>query len=384
MPGLLPTGKAALRLVAGTASLAAGGWALRALRETPAALGAGPGAIRAVAEGSLNYRDGVFHNREPSSALRLNAEALRLDVEENRLVFFEVFAGRAESRPKATVPVVDPRPHLRADPLAVTWLGHATALLEIDGYRILTDPVWSERCSPSRTVGPQRLHPPPLPLEKLPALDAVVISHDHYDHLDMPTVRTLTRTQRCPFVVPLGVGAHLREWGVPEPRIVELDWQSGTRIGDLALVCTPARHFSGRFLTRNSTLWASWVIAGPQHRVFFGGDTGYTGSFAEIGTQHGPFDLALLPIGAYNKAWPDIHMNPEEAVVAYGDLNGGAGRGLLVPIHWATFRLAPHPWAEPAERLLTAAAAAGVQIAIPRPGGRVGPGGQAVEAWWRL
>lgn len=391
MSGLLPSGKAALRLAAGTASLAAGGWALRALRETPAALGAGPAAIRAVAEGSLNYRDGVFHNLEPASALRLNAEAMRLNAEatrlnaeENRLVFFEVFAGRGQSRPKAAIPLADPRAGLESHPLAVTWLGHATALLEIDGYRLLTDPVWGERCSPSRTVGPQRLHPPPLPLEKLPALDAVLISHDHYDHLDMPTVRTLTRTQRCPFVVPLGVGAHLREWGVTPDRIIELDWHAVTRIGDLAVVCTPARHFSGRFLSRNNTLWASWAILGPEHRAFFGGDSGYTRSFADIGAQHGPFDLTLLPIGAYNKAWPDIHMNPEEAVAAHRDLNGGAERGLLVPIHWATFRLAPHPWAEPAERLLVDATAAGVAVAIPRPGGRVVPGEPVVEPWWRL
>lgn len=388
MPGplsltpLLPSGKAALRLAAGTASLAAGGWALRALREAPAALGAGPAAIRAACAGSPNYRGGVFHNLEPSSALRL-------DVEENRLVLFEVVARSADSRPTTAVPLVEPRFQPATDPLAVTWLGHATALLEIDGHRLLTDPVWSRRCSPSRAVGPQRLHPPPVPLERLPALDAVVISHDHYDHLDMAAIRTLVRTQRAPFIVPLGVGAHLRQWGAPAHRVVELDWQASTRVGELTLVCTPARHFSGRFLSRNNTLWASWVIAGPQHRAYFGGDTGYTRSFADIGGQYGPFDLTLLPIGAYNKAWPDIHMNPEEAVAAHRDLNGGGdgGGGVLLPIHWATFRLAPHPWAEPAERLLAAAAETGVDCAVPRPGGRVVPGahaGPGGDRWWRL
>jgi L-ascorbate metabolism protein UlaG (beta-lactamase superfamily) len=371
-----------LRLAAGTASLAAGGWALRALREAPAALGAGPAAIRAACAGSPNYRGGVFHNLEPSSALRL-------DVEENRLVLFEVVARSADSRPTTAVPLVEPRFQPATDPLAVTWLGHATALLEIDGHRLLTDPVWSRRCSPSRAVGPQRLHPPPVPLERLPALDAVVISHDHYDHLDMAAIRTLVRTQRAPFIVPLGVGAHLRQWGAPAHRVVELDWQASTRVGELTLVCTPARHFSGRFLSRNNTLWASWVIAGPQHRAYFGGDTGYTRSFADIGGQYGPFDLTLLPIGAYNKAWPDIHMNPEEAVSAHRDLNGGGdgGGGVLLPIHWATFRLAPHPWAEPAERLLAAAAETGVDCAVPRPGGRVVPGahaGPGGDRWWRL
>jgi L-ascorbate metabolism protein UlaG (beta-lactamase superfamily) len=384
MPGLpdlstlLPSGKAALRFAAGSASLVAGGWALRALHDAPAALGAGPAAIRAAASGSPNYRGGVFHNLEPSSAIRI-------DAEENRLVLFEMFSGASRSRPPRPVPLAQPPARASAGPLSVTWLGHATALLEIDGYRLLTDPVWSERCSPSQTVGPQRLHPPPLPLEALPALDAVVISHDHYDHLDMDTVRALSRSQRCVFVAPLGVGAHLREWGIPARRIVELDWGSAYTIDDLTLTCTPARHFSGRFLSRNNTLWASWVVTGPQHRAYFGGDTGYTASFTDIGAQHGPFDLTLLPIGAYNKSWPDIHMNPEEAVQAHHDLNGTDGGGVLVPIHWGTFRLAPHPWSEPADRLLEAAATAGVDVAVPKPGGRVAPAQAApVEPWWRL
>ena len=295
-----------------------------------------------------------------------------------------MLTGTDDSRPKAGIPQADPPARPGIEQLAVTWLGHATALLEIDGYRLLTDPVWSRRCSPSRTVGPQRLHPPPLPLESLPALDAVVISHDHYDHLDMATVRTLARTQRAPFVTPLGVGAHLREWGIPSARIIELDWNAGVDIGDLTLVCTPARHFSGRFLSRNNTLWASWAVRGPDSRAYFGGDSGYTRSFTDIGIEYGPFDLTLLPIGAYNKSWPDIHMNPEEAVQAHRDLNG-AGHGVLVPIHWATFRLAPHPWAEPAERLVEAAEAAGVDIAVPKPGGRVVPSAPtAVDRWWQL
>lgn len=377
LSGLLPGGKSALRVVAGTASLAAGGWVLQALRDTPAALGAGPAAIHAVVAGSPNYRDGMFHNLE-------SASPLTLDVEENRMLLFEVFSSRNASLPKSEIPLAEPLPHNTATPLAVTWLGHATALVDIDGYRVLTDPVWSERCSPSRTIGPRRLHPPPVPMEMLPALDAVVISHDHHDHLDMPTIRTLARTQRAVFVTPLGVGAHLREWGVPASRIVELDWGSAYTIDDLTLTCTPARHYSGRFLTRSNTLWSSWVFTGPAHRVYFGGDTGYTSSFADIGAGHGPFDMTLLPIGAYNKSWPDIHMNPEEAVQAHLDLNAQSPGGVLVPIHWCTFRLAPHPWAEPADRLVDAAAGAALDIAVPRPGGRVLPERGIVEPWWRL
>ena len=374
LPALLPSGRAAVRLMAGTASLAAGGWVLQALRDTPAALGAGPAEIRAVTEGSPNCRDGVFSNLEPSSAIRL-------DTEENRLILFEIFSSRSRSLPNADIPMADFTANPTA-PLSVSWIGHATTLVTIDGHRILTDPVWSERCSPSRSIGPRRLHPAPVSMESLPALDAVVISHDHHDHLDMPSVRTLARTQRAQFVTPLGVGAHLRAWGVPADRIVELDWGASTQVGDLTLTCTPARHYSGRFLSRNTTLWASWAIRGPHHRAYFGGDSGYTGSFADIGAQHGPFDLTLLPIGAYNKAWPDIHMNPEEAVRAHTDLNVGT-TGVLVPIHWGTFRLAPHPWAEPADRLVAAAAEAGVTVRVPRPGGLVDATAvQDVEHWW--
>ena len=267
--------------------------------------------------------------------------------------------------------MADPMPGIDPGPLAVTWLGHATALLEVDGYRLLTDPVWADRCSPSRSVGPQRLHPPPVSLEALPALDAVVISHDHYDHLDMDTVRMLARTQRAVFITRWGgrAPAALGSPGEPGRR---MDWDQSFHIDDLTLTCTPARHFSGRFLSRNNTLWSSWAVTGPAHRAFFGGDSGYTASFADIGAQHGPFDLTLLPIGAYNKAWPDIHMNPEEAVRAHRDLNANNdGAGLLVPIHWGTFRLALHPWSEPAERLVAAAADGGVEVAVPKPGGRV-------------
>ena len=368
--------RGALRLAVGTVSVATGGWVLRALHGTPAALGAQPSEIRGVAERSPHYHDGVFVNLEPAS--------LNIDTEEQRNILWELISGRAAGRPATDIPLITPEPRAfeaTAGRIAVSWFGHSTALLEIDGYRVLTDPVWSERCSPSDVVGPGRMHPPPVSLDALPALDAIVVSHDHYDHLDIDTIIALARTQWAPFVVPLGVGAHLREWGIPDERIIELDWNERAQIDELTLICTPARHFSGRFLNRNVTLWASWAIIGPAHRAYFGGDTGYTKSFAEIGQEHGPFDVTLMPVGAYNTVWPDIHMNPEEAVQAHVDVNGG----LLVPIHWCTFRLAPHPWAEPIERLLAAAGAANVAVAVPKPGGRVDPTATAeFEPWWRL
>ncbi|AZP81994.1 hypothetical protein CDQ89_15885 [Mycobacterium avium subsp. paratuberculosis] len=365
-----------LRLVAGTASLAAGGWLVRALHGAPDALGADPASIATVTSGSPHFRDGAFVNLEPASEIKMDREQLRL-------IAWELIANRGGSRPPAAIPLASPGV-VDADPsrLAVSWFGHSTALLEIDGYRVLTDPVWSERCSPSDIVGPQRLHPPPIQLEGLPAVDAVVISHDHYDHLDIDTVRALARTQRAPFFVPLGVGAHLRRRGIPEQRIVELDWHQSGKVDELTVTCVPARHFSGRFLDRNTTLWASWALAGPTHRAYFGGDTGYTKTFAQTGAEHGPFDLTLLPIGAYNTAWPDVHMNPEEAVRAHRDVTDD---GLLVPIHWGTFRLAPHPWAEPVERLLAAAEPAKVKVAVPVPGQRIDPAApQKPDPWWRL
>lgn len=280
-------------------------------------------------------------------------------------------------------PVLVERPDIpsAAADLAATWLGHATALLEIDGCRILADPMFGDRASPSTTLGPRRLHPVPIGVAELPPLDAVLISHDHYDHLDRPTIAAVLASGRAPFFVPLGIGAHLRGWGVPTDRIVELDWHQSRRLGPLTIICTPARHFSGRGLTRNTTLWSSWAVAGPNRRVYFGGDTGYTAAFAEIGRRYGPFDLTVLPIGAYDAAWPDIHMTPEQALTAHADLSGA----VLLPIHWATFNLALHPWAEPVQRLLRAAR--DEVIATPPPGRRVVASDAASHAatrdeWW--
>lgn len=369
--------RAALRFGFGTASLLAGGWVLRALQGTPAALGATPAEIAAVANRSPHYRDGVFRNLEPSSS------GLTMDRELQRKLLRDLANAGSSGKPPGAIPLADEAPaDIAPSHAAASWYGHSSALIDIDGYRVLADPVWSQRCSPSRAVGPQRMHEPPVLLEALPAVDAVLISHDHYDHLDIDTIIALAHTQRAPFVVPLGIGAHLRKWGIPEARIVELDWHESHRIGELTLICTPARHFSGRLFARDTTLWASWVIAGPTHRAFFGGDTGYTKSFADIGAEHGPFDLTLLPIGAYHPAFADIHMNPEDAVRAHLDMTD-PGHSLMVPIHWATFRLAPHPWAEPVERLVTAADAERVRIAVPIPGARVDHE-SAFDPWWRM
>jgi L-ascorbate metabolism protein UlaG (beta-lactamase superfamily) len=349
----------------------------RAAAGLPAAMGAPAPRLRAAADraaaaGSTHAADGLFHNTLPDEVVQRGAlfAVLRAMAARGRV-----------GRPQGPVPLVaDPAPPSAA-PLAVTWYGHSSVLFEVDGCRVLADPVWGERASPSPTLGPRRLHPVPVPLSALPAVDAILFSHDHYDHLDVPTVRALLRAGRAPFVVPLGIGNHLRRWGVPADRVVELDWDESTTVGGLTLTCTEARHFSGRSLRRNTTLWSSWVIAGPHNRAFFGGDTGYTPAFADLGRAYGPFDLTVLPIGAYSDRWPLIHMTPEEAVHAHRDLTGD--RGVLVPVHWATFNLGFHPWAEPVQRLQAAAAEAGVTIAVPRPGGRVDASAPpAPNDWW--
>lgn len=340
----------------------------RATRGLPTAIGARPEAIRTVAVGSVHFDGRTFANIEPSRVLTLRQGVALIP---------DLVRRRGGGRPALTIPLVTAPPPPAAGDLAVTWLGHATTLVEIDGRFVLTDPVWSRRVSPSATVGPTRLHPMPIAVGQLPALTAVVISHDHYDHLDLATVRQIVATQQAPFLVPLGVGAHLRRWGVPAARIVELDWNQSITIDGIEFGCAPGRHFSGRGFRRNTTLWCSWALVGPRHRVFFGGDTGYTAEFARTAQRWGPFDVTLLPIGAYSEHWPDIHLNPEEAVAAHRDLRGG----LLLPIHWATFDLAMHSWPEPIERLRAAGAAE--RIATPRPGERVDPARPLPpDDWW--
>jgi L-ascorbate metabolism protein UlaG (beta-lactamase superfamily) len=248
---------------------------------------------------------------------------------------------------------------------------------------VLTDPMWSERASPSTLVGPKRFHPPPVAIEALPHLDAVVISHEHYDHLDEMTVRALA-ARGVPFHVPLGIGAHLAAWGVPAAQIVEHDWwQDATLPGGVRLVSTPSRHFNGRGLPwRTGALWTSWSIVGPRHRVFFSGDTGPTESLREIARREGPFDVALIEIGQYNTAWGDIHLGPAGALDAFAR----SGAKVLIPIHWGTFVLAYHAWSEPPETLVTLAAKRGATVLTPLLGEPVEPAATplpATTAWWR-
>jgi L-ascorbate metabolism protein UlaG (beta-lactamase superfamily) len=345
-----------------------------ALRDVPAELGRRATGDRAERmRNSPQYADGVFHNAAPPVLL---AEGVGYGGLLREMLFGE---NRRLRRPAGPIPLVTP-PDAASTGLHVTWYGHASALIEIDGARVLCDPVWSERVSPAQFAGPRRLHEPPVALGSLPPVDAIVISHDHYDHLDRATVIDLVRTQTAPFLVPLGIGAHLERWNVPAARIIELDWGEHADVAGLRLTASPAQHFSGRTLTRNDTLWTSWVVTGPTRRVFYSGDSGYFDGYAAIGAEHGPFDAALIQIGAYDPAWPDIHMTPEQGVATALDLRAK----LLVPVHWATFNLALHPWTEPADRVWREAKAHDVALAVPRPGERVDVDDPpAVDGWWQ-
>jgi L-ascorbate metabolism protein UlaG (beta-lactamase superfamily) len=324
---------------------------------------------------SPHFVGGQFVNDEPTDLMKPGQWAATK----------QWFFGDEMRSPPCTLPIVTGSAVRIATPapsgLRITWLGHSTTLLEIDGRVLLTDPQWSELASPSRWAGPKRFHPPPIPLDELPKIDAVLISHEHFDHLDMATVRALA-AKGIPFHAPLGVGVHLRRWGIAPAQIVEHDWWERSALGGgVEVVSTPARHFNGRGIPwRTGTFWTSWSIIGPSHRVFFSGDTGQTKAFREIGRREGPFDVAMLEIGQWHPSWGDIHLGPRGATEAFERL--GAKR--LVPIHWATFQLAMHAWSEPAETLVAIAAERGTHVLTPRLGEPIEPTlDPPTAAWWR-
>ncbi|HEV8244779.1 MAG TPA: MBL fold metallo-hydrolase, partial [Polyangiaceae bacterium] len=268
---------------------------------------------------SPRYVDGSFRNTsEVEPGLKKGAVGPTLS---------EFLCGGQRRTPPGPLPSVNPLSSWSRPPqtsLRATWLGHSTVLLELDGVRVLTDPVWGQRASPVTFAGPKRFQPIPVPISALPPLDAVVISHDHYDHLDYGTILELARLD-VPFVTSLGVGAHLEAWGVPAARITELDWWESTELprSGLSITAAPSQHFSGRALGgRNTTLWSSLVLRIERSSVFFSGDTGLTAEYAEIKQRLGPFDLVMLEVGAFHPAWGDIHLGPENALKALSLLGG--------------------------------------------------------------
>jgi L-ascorbate metabolism protein UlaG (beta-lactamase superfamily) len=331
------------------------------------------GARLERARRSPNFRDGKFVNSVPSDLLEPGSFLPGV----RRQLFGDELRVPEQPTPIVRRAAAD---FETAPPLRVTWIGHASTLIEIDGCRVLTDPIWSERASPSTWVGPVRFHPPPIALEELPPIDAVVISHDHYDHLDMATATSLA-ARGTRFVVPLGIGAHLEAWNIAPDQITDLDWHERAEIRGLTFVALPARHYSGRNpLRADETFWASWAILGPTRRVFFSGDSGYFEEFAKTGETYGPFDVALVKIGASDETWVDIHMRPEDAARTAADVRAR----LFIPVHWGTFNLGYHAWNEPPMRAIAAAKTASIAIVVPRPGEHVDAAAppKLIE-WWR-
>tara|TARA_Y100001960_G_scaffold318376_1_gene388096 strand:+ start:543 stop:1730 length:1188 start_codon:yes stop_codon:yes gene_type:complete len=264
----------------------------------------------------------------------------------------------------------------------LTWFGHSTVMLEIDKKKLLIDPVLSDYASPVKGYFVKPRYQPGLPLqaEDLPNIDAVLISHDHYDHLDYETIIKL-KDKVSNFFVPLGVGSHLLEWGVDKSKIIELNWWEDVKFEELTLSFAPTRHFSGRGLTnKNSTLWGSWVIAGTEHNLYFSGDSGYSKYFKQIGDKYGPFDLTMVECGQYNEDWHSIHMTPEESVQANIDLQGD----VMIPIHWSAFTLSLHTWNEPVKRAAKHAEKLKVNMLTPKIGQSIiiGEDNQTTD-WWK-
>jgi L-ascorbate metabolism protein UlaG (beta-lactamase superfamily) len=330
--------------------------------------------IKADHSASPQHRGGRFRNKVPTPPTGL-AKSLKLIW--NLLLH----------KPRTTVPAAPievqalTRAHLLEAPdRSLYRLGHSTVLLKLRGEFWITDPVFAERASPFQWAGPKRFHSPPIALQDLPPLKGVILSHNHYDHLDRATVLALAATTEH-FLTPLGVGDTLIDWGVPAHKVQQLDWWQTTQVDGLRFAATPAQHFSGRGMRdTNATLWASWVVIDDDLRVFFSGDTGYFDGFKAIGERYGPFDVTFMETGAYDPQWPHVHMQPEQSLQAHLDVQGR----VMMPIHNGTFDLAMHPWFEPFERITALAQAQGVQLATPVIGERLDlQQPQAGQPWWK-
>ena len=326
-----------------------------------------------VIASSKNYHEKTFFTDEDTGMGEIKISTL--------LKFFMPDKSR---RPQSLLPQIDLQSGHFNTPVEekarVTWFGHSTSMIEMDGKRILLDPMFSDVPAPYTWLGSSRYNKKlPMTAEALPDVDAVIISHDHYDHLDHQTILKI-KDKVGKFFVPLGVGSHLVYWGVDKNKIVELDWWEKTHLEDIQLVFTPARHFSGRgVFDGNMTLWGSWVIKGKQQSIFFTGDSGYSKYFKQIGEQYGPFDLTMVECGQYHEDWAAIHMMPEEAVQAHIDLKGKQ----LMPVHWGAFTIALHTWKDPVERMTAAAKASDVDVIVPKIGETFSIGQEkTLESWW--
>ncbi len=327
-------------------------------------------------QGSPHFADGTFQNSIPTP--------MGFSAKEIPGLMWKMITGVKGQTPERTIQTqpfeAGAFQQLPDSQTAFTWFGHSSLLLRIDGKTLLFDPVFSPRASMFSFMGPKHFpYDRHMEAEALPFVDAVFISHDHYDHLDYETMKQL-RSRVSQFFVPLGVGAHLEAWGIPAEQITEMDWWEEAAFDGLDLAFTPSRHFSGRGLSnRNTTLWGSWVIKGSSDKVFFSGDSGYTPEFANIGERHGPFDLAFIECGQYNELWSSIHMMPEESAQAGLDVKAN----VMVPIHWGKFSLALHTWEDPVARMTAEADRLGQPYLLPEVGQTVILGSdKPAKRWW--
>ncbi|MEM7179586.1 MAG: MBL fold metallo-hydrolase [Spirochaetota bacterium] len=297
---------------------------------------------------------------------------------------FKEFAfGSGNRVPKKKLPEIKP-PDIKeflqeTDGIKFIWFGHSTILVNYENTIILFDPVLSGSAAPFSFLV-QRFQPPILKATELPKIDYVVISHDHYDHLDMETIQSF-KDKKTKFVTPLGVTSHIKSWGIPQDRLLELDWWESTTLGNLEFICTPAQHFSGRAGSNEAkTLWGSWVVKSETHRLYFSGDSGYDIHFKQIGDKYGPFDVAFVENGQYNKMWHEVHLLPEETAQAFLDLKGKK----MVPIHWAMFELSLHDWYEPIVKSEENAKKLGIDLLTPKFGQIVSVTEENIfERWWQ-
>jgi L-ascorbate metabolism protein UlaG (beta-lactamase superfamily) len=319
---------------------------------------------------SVNYRNGSFQNLSPTDVMLKSS---------SMWMIFKDFLNKPKTvSPSTTIPSVKTDLFsLNSEP-TVIWFGHSSYFIRMAGMNLLADPVFSGHASPFSNMIRSFKGSDVYTIDDLPPLDIILITHDHYDHLDYKAIGKLQSKTRL-FYTGLGVGRHLRNWGVDPDKIVELDWWETSREKDLQIISTPARHFSGRGLVRNKTLWTSFVLVSNTHRLYVGGDSGYDHHFREIGEKFGPFDLVMLDCGQYGSNWPLIHMRPEETVKAAKDLKAK----LLLPVHWGKFALANHPWNEPVDRVVKYAADERMPVTTPLIGEPVIPGqSHPTREWW--
>jgi len=326
------------------------------------------------------FKNGKYANPFPSTPISMNPlKGIKIHLSEKGIT------RPSKPLPTDTVDVAKAYPE-EQNGLYATWLGHSTFLMQIDGVRLLIDPVFSNNISPVPLIGVKRFQKEiPMRLEDLPFIDAVFISHNHRDHLERQTITELAEKVGF-FIVPLGVAEILREWGIDSAKVREYSWWQEASIKGLSgqmlkFACTPARHFSGRSLTDwNRTLWASWVFIGSKHRIFYSGDGSYNFHFRQIGYHYGPFDLTLIENGQYSIHWPDSHIMPEEGVKANLELKGK----YMLPVHWGSFNLSIHNWWEPIERVSKEAQEKGVKLLTPRIGQTLSVDeNPQTSPWWK-